>query len=105
MTAFAEELPSGSDCTITTPMGRLGRAEEVAAGASVLASRQSSFLTGSLSRQNSTTKPRPLPPLEGRVIGSGISNSLMENVIHLLGQKSTTVPCGRSPGPAALDDT
>ena len=47
MTSFVEEIPSGTDFAITTPMGRLGRAQEVAAGALFLASDQSSYLTGS----------------------------------------------------------
>ena len=47
MTGLIDEMPSGSDFTITTPMGRLGRVQEIAAGALFLASDQSSYLTGS----------------------------------------------------------
>ena len=47
MTGLIEEIPSGTDFAITTPMGRLGRAQEIAAGALFLASDQSSYLTGS----------------------------------------------------------
>ena len=45
MSRLAEQIPSGSD--FTTPVGRLGRAQEIAAGALFLASEQSSYLTGS----------------------------------------------------------
>ena len=45
MSRLAEQIPSGSD--FTTPMGRLGRAQEIAAGALFLASDQSAYLTGS----------------------------------------------------------
>ncbi|MET0698282.1 MAG: SDR family oxidoreductase [Mycobacterium sp.] len=47
MTGLIEEIPGDSVFTITTPMGRLGDATEIAAGALFLASDQASFLTGS----------------------------------------------------------
>ena len=47
MTGLIEEMPSDSDFTISTPIGRLGRVQEIAAGALFLASDQSSYLTGS----------------------------------------------------------
>ena len=47
MAGLIEEMPSGTDFAITTPMGRLGRVQEIAAGALFLASDQSSYLTGS----------------------------------------------------------
>jgi NAD(P)-dependent dehydrogenase (short-subunit alcohol dehydrogenase family) len=47
MTNVLEELGEDGANTITTPMGRLGDAKEIAAGAVFLASSQSSFLTGS----------------------------------------------------------
>jgi NAD(P)-dependent dehydrogenase (short-subunit alcohol dehydrogenase family) len=47
MSNVLEELGDDGAKTITTPMGRLGDASEIAAGAVFLASDQSSFLTGS----------------------------------------------------------
>lgn len=48
MVGLASQIPEGQGAmTITTPMGRLGNPEEVAAGALFLASSESSFVTGS----------------------------------------------------------
>ena len=45
---FAEQVPADGDGpTMTLPMGRLGDAREIAAGALFLASSEASFLTGS----------------------------------------------------------